>query len=63
MNVYLVEDVLYNPGYIYAVFAKQVDADAFARHLNASHTEFKSEVQVFERTLFYGQPPIEGYNE
>lgn len=63
MKVYLVEDVLYSPGYVYAVMASKEDANKFSECLNSSNSPFHSAVEVFERTLFYGQPPVEGYNE
>lgn len=56
MKVYLVEDVENAPGRIYAVFASETDAETFADMLD-------EDCAVFERTLFYGQPPVRGYNE
>lgn len=53
-KVWLVEDCGNSPGRIYAVFASEEDAVAFASFFEA--------VNVVERTLFYGQPPICGYN-
>lgn len=56
MVVYLVEDCHNSPGEIYAVFASKREAYAFCY-------AFEGEAEVVERTLFYGQPPIEGYNK
>ena len=58
MKVYLVEDVLMCPGKIYAIFADEEDARDF---IAASGLE--DDAWVWERTLFYGQPPNPGYNE
>ena len=55
MKVYMVEDVDNCPGRIYAVFARHVDALAFAW--------FFEGVIVVERTLYRGQPPYHGFNE
>lgn len=55
MKVYLVEDIGDNPGCVYAVFAHEKDANDFASWFD--------DVEVYERTLFYGQPSIRGYNQ
>lgn len=55
MKVYLVEDVGNSPGRIYAVLSNPEDALTFAEQLDG-------EAAVIERTLFYGQPPVRGYN-
>lgn len=55
-KVYLVEDCAYSPGRILAVFADQTDAEDFADALPEA-------ASVEERTLFYGQPPTQGYNQ
>lgn len=56
MKVYLVEDVEGNPGRILAIFHDEEDAEWFANQLPKRGL-------VEERTLFYGQPSICGYNE
>lgn len=53
-KVWLVEDCHNSPGRIYAVFASEQDAENFA--------SFFEGADVVERTLFYGQPPVCGYN-
>jgi hypothetical protein len=58
MKVYLVEGVIMCPGKIYAIFADVEDAWDF---IAASGLE--DDAEVWERTLFYGQPPYPGYNE
>lgn len=57
-KVYLVEDVYENPGRIYAVFANEEDANDFAESL-----EREVDCEVVPRTLFWGQPPVRGYND
>jgi hypothetical protein len=54
-KVWYVEDCGNSPGRIYAVFASETDAENFASFFEAA--------DVVERTLFYGQPPVCGYNE
>jgi hypothetical protein len=54
-TVWLVEDCHNSPGKIYAVFADEQDAENFA--------SFFEGAEAVERTLFYGQPPVCGYNE
>ena len=60
VKVYLVEDVGNAPGRIYAVMASEADAERFADAVAYSHGTM---TQVVERTLYYGQPPIQGFNE
>ncbi len=60
-HIYLVEDVGNSPGKIYACFASEVDAHTFADYMNSFGTT-DTEVEVVERTLYYGQPPRGGYN-
>jgi hypothetical protein len=60
MNVYMVEDVGNSPGKVYAVFADKETADWFS---SAVSYDNNTETLVVERTLFYGQPPICGYNK
>lgn len=57
-TIYLVEDVADTPGRIYACFADDGDAEAF---IIASG--LKDRAEVVARTLFYGQPPCQGYNK
>lgn len=59
MQVYLVEDCGNSPGRIYAVLASEEDAERFASAV--AHDE-GTDVEVVPRTVFYGQPPICGYN-
>lgn len=54
-KVWYVEDQGNSPGRIYAVFASEEDAENFCSFFEAAG--------VVERTLFYGQPPVCGYNE
>lgn len=56
--VFLVEDVGNSPGKIYAVFAEEDDADIFAEDMEADDWV----VRVVPRTLYYGQPPFQGFN-
>jgi len=58
-KVYLIEDVGNSPGRIYAVFSKEKDAENFVSNLNL----FEDAVEIVERTLFHGKPPVYGYNE
>ena len=60
MIIYVVEDVGNSPGKIYAIFADEDDANRF--HSAVSY-ELNTECIVVERTLFYGQPPVCGYNK
>ena len=57
MKVYLVGDVFNSPGRVLAVFANEEDAVAFVVSANLGEV-----AEVYERTLFYGQPPRKGYN-
>lgn len=56
MKIYLVENVGASTGKIEACFASEEDAERFADSLCDEH-------EIVERTLFYGQPPIKGYNQ
>lgn len=58
-TVYLVEDTGNAPGRIYACFASAEDAERFA---SAVAYERDTTTEVVERTLYYGQPPVAGYN-
>lgn len=60
MKVYLIEDTGNSPGKIYAVMAHEEDAVNLAC---AIERKMNTDTVVNERTLFYGQPPILGYNE
>jgi len=55
-KVYLVEDCENAPGLIYAVFDDLDSAERFADSLEES-------VCIEERTVFYGQPPVRGFNK
>lgn len=55
-SVFLVVDCMNAPGRVYAVFADRNDAVWFADALE------DTEAEVEERTVFYGQPSVRGYN-
>ena len=57
MKVYLVVDINIYPGRVLAVFADEEDAEKFV-----DAARLWDDVEVYERTLFYGQPPHKGYN-
>lgn len=59
-KIYLVEDTSnYSPGTIIAIFTAREDAERFANSLDRkTHPRWK----IKQRSLFYGQPPIRGYN-
>jgi hypothetical protein len=59
MNVYLVVNEENCPGRVLAVFADKNDAENFAD----SYFNREEGCDVVERTLFYGQPPVIGYNK
>lgn len=56
MKVYLVIDAGNSPGRVYAIMKDGDDAMRFANMLDEPCT-------IEERTLFYGQPPVRGFNE
>ena len=58
MNVYLVVDIVNSSGWVLAVFADEVDAEFFV-----DSARLWDVAEVYERTLFYGQPPRKGYNK
>ena len=58
MKVYLVEDCGNSPGRVYAVMASEGDAEMFA---NAVEAHNKTQCDVIERELYYGQPPQPDY--
>jgi hypothetical protein len=60
MKIYVVEDIGNSPGKVYAVLASEEDAFKFAHSVEVG---LNTEVLVEARTLFYGQPPVCGYNE
>ena len=60
MIIYVVEDVGNSPGKIYAIFADKYDANMF--HSAVSYAR-NTECIIVERTLFYYQPPVCGYNK
>lgn len=55
-QVWLVENCGNSPGQILAVFDDEEDAINFANQINEP-------CNAVPRTLFYGQPPIPGYNQ
>ena len=57
MKVYLVVDVNNSPGRVLAVFADEENAELFV-----DSARLWEVAEVYERTLFYGQPPGKGYN-
>ena len=57
MKVYLVVDIHNSPGRVLAVFANEEDAELFV-----DSPRLWDVVEIYERTLFYGQPPRRGYN-
>lgn len=61
MKIYLVEDVYNSPGRIYAIFAHREDAERFEESLNDK--DGNGYCEIVERTLFYGQPEIKGFNQ
>lgn len=58
MKVYLVVDINNSPGRVLAVFADEENAELFVDSVRLWEV-----AEVYERTLFYGQPPNPGYNE
>ena len=58
MNVYLVVDIVNSPGRVLAVFAAERDAELFV-----DSARLWDVVEIYERTIFYGQPPRKGYNK
>lgn len=56
MTIWIVEDCGNSPGRIYAVFAHEEDAAAFADQLYEA-------CNIVPRTVFYSQPPNRGFNE
>lgn len=60
MDVYLVEDCGLSPGKVYGVFAEESDADDFAARIEQ---KLDTATCIEKRTLFYGQPPVCGYNK
>ncbi|MNE80707.1 hypothetical protein D3C80_1773040 [compost metagenome] len=58
-KVYLVEDVGNAPGRVYACFASREDAERFADAVSYARG---THAVVVERSLYYGQPPVSGYN-
>lgn len=59
MKVFVVEDELNSVGRIYAIFVSKSDAEHFAETINKNTV---TEASVSERTVFYGQPPVIGFN-
>ena len=57
MKVYLVVDTHNAPGRVLAVFADEENAERFV-----DAARLWDVAEVYERTLFYGQPPRKGYN-
>ena len=57
MKVYLVMDIANSPGRVLAVFADKEKAESFV-----DSARLWDVAEVYERTLFYGQPPRKGYN-
>lgn len=57
MKVYLVMDIANSPGRVLAVFADKENAESFV-----DSARLWDVAEVYERTLFYGQPPRKGYN-
>ena len=57
MKVYLVVDINNAPERVLAVFANEEDAVAFVESARLWDV-----AEVYERTLFHGQPPRKGYN-
>lgn len=59
-TVFFVEDIGKCPGRIWAVFASKDDAEKFAKCFTQAH---EISTHVVERTVFYGQPHVLGFNK
>lgn len=59
MKIYLVQDTCKCPGRVYCCMANSEDAYKMALMISE---KANTDCEVISRTLFYGQPPNQGFN-